>query len=104
MSNSTSRRLAAFALVAAGTLSGCADHPRCDRAACTGDAQINAKIEAQFAQDREIEPNAITVQTVDHKVYLYGEVASILEIDKAKSIASHVPGVTEVVSSVAVSK
>ena len=46
----------------------------------------------------------ISVQTVDYKVYLYGEVASILEINKAQSIASHVPGVTEVVSSVAVSK
>jgi osmotically-inducible protein OsmY len=44
------------------------------------------------------------VQTLDHKVYLYGEVASVLEIDKAKSIASHVPGVTGVVSSVAVTK
>lgn len=94
----------AYALTLAGVLCGCAGYPKCDGATCSGDAQINAKIQAQFAQDPEIEPNAITVQTLDHKVYLYGEVASVLEIDKAKSIANHVPGVTEVVSSVAVSK
>jgi osmotically-inducible protein OsmY len=104
MSNTATRCLVALAFSLTATLSGCAGYPKCDRAGCSGDAQINAKIEARFAQDQEIEPNAITVQTLDHKVYLYGEVASVLEIDKAKSIASHVPGVTGVVSSVAVTK
>jgi osmotically-inducible protein OsmY len=103
VSNTAFRFLVALVTFTA-TLSGCAGYPKCDRAGCSGDAQINAKIEAQFAQDGEIEPNAITVQTLDHKVYLYGEVASVLEIDKAKSIASHVPGVTEVVSSATVTE
>src|SRR5580698_10934135 len=92
----------AIALIAA--LSGCAGYSKCDSAACASDTQIKSQIERQFAQDPEIEPNAITVQTIDHKVYLYGEVASSLEIDKAKSLAKNVPGVTEVVSSVAVTK
>jgi osmotically-inducible protein OsmY len=104
MSTFIFRCIAAAVLILTGTLCGCAGYPKCDRAACYGDAQIKAEIEAKFAQDLEIEPNAITVQTLDHKVYLNGEVVSILEIDKAKSIASRVPGVTEVISSVAVSK
>ena len=102
MSNSTSRCLVAFALTLTGTLSGCADDPKCDRAACSGDARINAKIEAKFAQDPEIEPNAVTVQTVDRKVYLYGEVASVLELYKVNSVAGQVPGVTQVVNLVVV--
>jgi osmotically-inducible protein OsmY len=104
MTQFASRGLVTLALTLTGALSGCADYPKCDRAKCSGDAKINAKIEAKLAQDPEIEPNAITVQTIDHKVYLYGEVASSLEIDKAKSLAKNVPGVTEVVSSVAVTK
>jgi osmotically-inducible protein OsmY len=104
MSNIAARCLVPFALTLVGLLSGCADFSKCDRAACSGDAQIKAKVEAQLAQNLGIEPNAITVQTLDHKVFLYGEVPSVLEIDKAKSIASHVPGVTEVVSSVVVTR
>ena len=91
-----------FAFIPAITLSGCAAFPKCNRAACSGDGEINAKIEAKFAQDPEIEPNAVTVQTVDRKVYLYGEVASVLELYKVNSVAGQVPGVTQVVSLVVV--
>jgi osmotically-inducible protein OsmY len=104
MSQFPSRCLAALAFTSTTALCGCAGYPKCDAAGCSGDAKINSTIEARFAKDLEIEPNAITVQTLDHRVYLYGEVASVLEIDKAKSIAQSVPGVTEVVSAVVVSK
>ena len=104
MNKSASQCLIAFALTLTGALSGCATNRDCDRALCMSDAQINAKIEAQLAQDPEIVPNSITVQTRDRRVYLYGEVYSSLEIDKAKLLAKNVPGVTEVVSSLVVSK
>ena len=100
MSNPVSQYSTNLAIALIAALSGCAGFPKCHRAACSSDAQIEATIQQRLAQEAEIEPNAITVQTLDHKVYLYGEVASVLEADKAKSIASQVPGVSEVVSSV----
>jgi osmotically-inducible protein OsmY len=48
----------------------------------------------------ELEPNAITVQTLDRVVYLYGVVSSSLEIGTAESIARKVPNVKGVVNSV----
>jgi osmotically-inducible protein OsmY len=45
----------------------------------------------------------ITVQTLDHVVYLYGIVASGLEIGTAESIALQVPGVARVVNSIVIS-
>jgi osmotically-inducible protein OsmY len=103
MSKSTSRSLVAFALALSSAISGCASYQKCGFGGCPGDAQIRAKIEAQLAQHPEIEPNAITVQTLNHEAFLYGVVSSGIEISEAKSLASHVPGVTDVVSSVAVS-
>jgi osmotically-inducible protein OsmY len=43
------------------------------------------------------------VQTLDHVVYLYGVVASGLEIGTADSIASQAPGVAQVVNSIVIS-
>jgi osmotically-inducible protein OsmY len=103
MSKFTYRYLVAFAIALTGALAGCADFRRCGFDGCSGDAQITAKVEAQLARHSEIEPNAITVQTFDHKVYLYGLVASSIEIYDAESLASSVPGVSDVVSSVGVS-
>jgi osmotically-inducible protein OsmY len=98
--NPVFQRITTPAITLIAALSGCAGYPKCDRAACSNDAQIEATIQKRLAQEAEIEPNAITVQALDHKVYLYGEVASVLEADKAKSIARQVPGVSEVVSSI----
>jgi osmotically-inducible protein OsmY len=49
-----------------------------------------------------LEPNAITVQTVDRVVYLNGVVSSGLEIQAAESIAREVPGVARVLNSIVV--
>jgi osmotically-inducible protein OsmY len=103
MSIFSSRFLVVVAITLTIALSGCAAYNKCGFGGCPGDAQIRAKVEAQLAQHPEIEPNAITVQTANHKVYLYGLVSSSLEIDEAQSLASNVAGVTEVVSSVGVS-
>ncbi len=55
---------------------------------------------SQFREHPELEPNAITVQTLDHVVYLNGLVSSSLEIGTAGSIARQVPSVKGVVNSV----
>jgi hypothetical protein len=87
----------------ASILCGCAvfrTYTQCGLHGCPGDAQITAQIRAQFRERSDLEPNAITVQTLDHVVYLYGLVSSSLEIATAESIARQVPGVKGVVSSV----
>jgi osmotically-inducible protein OsmY len=98
-----SARVLALVLVFAGILSGCAvfeTHAKCGFHGCPGDAQITAEIVSQFREHSDLEPNAISVQTLDHVVYLYGLVSSSLEIATAESIARQVPGVKEVVNSV----
>jgi osmotically-inducible protein OsmY len=98
-------RLAGSVLVLTGLFSGCAAYKaydKCGLRGCAGDTNITSEIQTQFNQHLSLEPNAITVQPLDHTVYLYGLVSSSLEIDTAESIAREVPGVTGVVSSVAV--
>ena len=75
-------------------------YEKCGLRGCPGDAEITAEIQSEFEKRSDLEANAITVQTLDHVVYLYGLMSSSLEIDTAESIARKVPGVTRVVSSV----
>jgi osmotically-inducible protein OsmY len=94
-------------LVLAGALSGCAvyhTYEKCGFKGCPGDAQITAQIQSQINQRPELESAAITVQTLDHTVYLYGVVSSGLEISDAESIARSVPGVRQVINSMAISQ
>jgi osmotically-inducible protein OsmY len=90
-----------------GALSGCAmydTYQKCGVRGCPGDAQITAQIESQINQRGNLESTAITVQTLDHVVYLYGVVSSGLEISDTESIARSVPGVREVINSMAISQ
>ena len=96
----------AFVVVLTGVLSGCAayrTYEKCGVHGCADDPQITAAVLSQFNQHLDLEPQAITVQTLDHVVYLHGLVSSGLEIDTAESIARQVAGVRRVVSSIAVS-
>lgn len=93
----------ALVLILGSALCGCAicnTYEKCGFRGCPGDAKITADVVAQFHQRLDLEPNTITVQTMDHVVYLHGLVSSSLEIYTAESIARDVPGVTEVVSAV----
>ena len=93
----------ALVLTLTGAICGCAvykTYEKCGLRGCPGDAEITAEIQSEFEKRSDLEANAITVQTLDHVVYLYGLVSSSLEIDTAESIARKVPGVTRVVSSV----
>jgi osmotically-inducible protein OsmY len=88
------------------SLSGCAlydTYEKCGFRGCPADAKITADVVSQFRRCSSLEPNVITVQTLDHVVYLYGIVASGLEIGTAESIALQVPGVARVVNSIVIS-
>jgi osmotically-inducible protein OsmY len=90
-----------------GTLSGCAaydTYEKCGFHGCPGDAQITAEVRARLKQNSSLEIDAISVQTLDHVVYLSGVVSSGLEINNAGEIASGVPGVTQVVNTMAISQ
>jgi hypothetical protein len=92
-------------LVLADALSGCAlydTYEKCGFRGCPGDAKITADVVLQLNRCSFLEPNVISVQTMDHVVYLNGVVRSGLEIGTAESIAGQVPGVARVVNSIAV--
>jgi osmotically-inducible protein OsmY len=87
----------------AGALGGCATFGKCDSAACRDDAAITTNVQAQLNQYASLgAPNSIGVQTIDHVVYLNGQVDGGLEKRSAASEAEEVPGVTQVVNNIAV--
>jgi osmotically-inducible protein OsmY len=70
----------------------------------SSDAKITTNVRALFDRHSELGPsNSITVQTRARVVYLYGEVSTGLEREKAESLAEEIPGVKRVVSSIFVS-
>jgi osmotically-inducible protein OsmY len=91
----------AFATILIGTLPACAVYRKCGFAGCAGDAQITANVQAQFRRHPVLEPpNLLHVQTLDHVVYLTGQVDTELERSLAESVARDVVGVTRVVNSI----
>jgi osmotically-inducible protein OsmY len=90
-----------------GSLCGCAaydTYEKCGFHGCPGDAKITAEVRSRFREHSSLEIDAISVQTLDHVVYLSGVVSSGLEINDAESIAREVPGVSEVVNAMALSQ
>jgi hypothetical protein len=66
-------------LVLADALSGCAlyaTYEKCGFRGCPGDATITADIVVRLNRCSFIEPNVVSVQTMDHVVYLNGVVRS----------------------------
>jgi osmotically-inducible protein OsmY len=93
----------AAVLTLAGALGGCATFGKCDSAACSDDAAITEKAQAQLNQSADLgAPNSIRVQTIDHVVYLTGEVDVGLEKRSAASEVQQLAGVTKVVNNIAV--
>jgi osmotically-inducible protein OsmY len=94
-------RAGVSAVILAGSLSACAVYKKCGFAGCPGDADITANVKALFNQYPVLEPpNLIYVQTLDHVVYLTGQVNTDPERALAKSLALQVGGVTRVVNSI----
>ena len=83
----------AFATILIGTLPACAVYRKCGFAGCAGDAQIRRHPVLE-------PPNLLHVQTLDHVVYLTGQVDTELERSLAESVARDVVGVTRVVNSI----
>ena len=96
-------RMIGVALILSGTLSTWAAAHNPSSVSNADDGQINADVREAIAQHRDLgAPNQIYVQTRDHVVFLSGWVDSSLSADNAIDIAGTVPGVTRVVSTIAV--
>ena len=93
-----------FILLCTGTLSlqGCLSAPQCTSEECKSDAKITADVKAQLKEYRELAaPNSVYVQTRGGVVYLTGQVATDPQRHTAESVARQVPGVAQVVNSIA---
>jgi osmotically-inducible protein OsmY len=89
----------------AGGLAACADLEKCGIDGCLGDKQITANVNQLFSHHAELgAPGQLDGQTINHVVYLNGEVNAGLEKHIAESVAQQVPGVTTVVNSIVVSR
>jgi osmotically-inducible protein OsmY len=95
-------RLAAIAALL--SVAGCASLERCGIEGCPDDRRITAHVRVLFAQDPSLEaPNLVTVQTVDHVVYLKGLVDTPYQQQLAAYLASQAAGVTRVVNMIGLS-
>jgi osmotically-inducible protein OsmY len=87
-----------------GALSACAVYRKCGMPGCADDANITAGVQAQIDQHTALEaPNSVRVQTLDHVVYLSGQVDTDTERAMAESVAHQVAGVSRVVNSISLS-
>jgi len=94
----------ALALVLVAALAGCATYEKCGLHGCAGDADLSKAVQESIDQHAGLgAPNSIRVMTVDHVVYLEGQVDYGLEKSTAESVANQVPGVTKVVNNLYVS-
>ena len=91
-----------LAVALLGALNGCATFKKCGFSGCPGDAQITAEVQARIDNRPALSGDDISVQTLEHVVYLHGLVDTGMEQSIAEEIALSVPGVVRVVSSIAV--
>jgi osmotically-inducible protein OsmY len=105
VSNFRFSRALTFSLLLSSALSGCAAERKCGWGGCPGDARITADVQTRLSRHPDLEGvSSINVQTLDHVVYLSGEVSSGLMRETAEAIARKAPGVTRVEDSIAVIK
>jgi osmotically-inducible protein OsmY len=91
-----------FAPLLCGALCGCAVTQECKVESCADDAQITAKIQSMFDRRSEFRPpNFVYVKTVNHVVYLTGQVNTDLVRESAESIVREAAEGTRVVNSIA---
>jgi osmotically-inducible protein OsmY len=92
-------------LILPGLLPGCAAERKCEAGDCPDDAKITANVRAQINQHSDVGPtDSVQVRTLDHVVYLSGEVSQGLMKQTAEDVARHTPGVTKVVNDIAITK
>ena len=91
-------------LLTASALVGCASQQPCGDTNCSADAQITAAVRSTLESHSELgAPGQVSVQTVNHVVYLTGVVTTSLEEETAESLAAATPGVAKVVSTIGLS-
>jgi osmotically-inducible protein OsmY len=96
-------RLGGFAFAMPSALPGCATYDKCGFGGCAGDARITDEVQALFNQRPALQPpNEISIQTLDHVVYLTGLVDADREQRFAEEVAMGAPGLVRVVNSIAV--
>jgi hypothetical protein len=94
----------AITVILTGALPACAAYRKCGYSGCADDAKISAEFRTLLKQYPSLEaPNSVRVQTMDHVVYLNGQVNTDLERFTAESVAGSIPGVTRVVDSISLS-
>jgi hypothetical protein len=82
-------------------LAACAEERQCGFRGWSADATITANVQALIKQHDELgPPNPIYVQTLDHVVYLSGQVTEGNMKQTAEAPAQNSPGVTRVVNSI----
>lgn len=92
-----------LAVSLAGALSACATFEKCGLSGCPGDAQITTDVRALLDQHPGIgSPGAVSVQTLNGVVYLYGVVDTDLMREQAEEFALQAPHVKKVVNSIGV--
>lgn len=82
-------------------LAGCTTFEKCGFQGCSADRNISAKVKDVLRQYPALEaPNSVRVQTLNHVVYLYGQVNNEVERSTAQQAALSVDGVDRVVNSI----
>jgi osmotically-inducible protein OsmY len=94
---------AAALAVSMGALPACATFEKCGFSGCPGDAQTTAAVTVLLDQHPGVgAPGAVSVQTLNGVVYLYGVVDTDLMREEAERIALQAPHVKKVVNSIGV--
>jgi osmotically-inducible protein OsmY len=87
----------AVASTLAGVLAGCADFRQCGSQSCASDTKLAADVETKLNQMPELgPPGSIRVQTINHVVYLDGQVDGGLEKRNAEAVVRRISGVEQV--------
>src|SRR5271163_1671678 len=93
----------AIGFVLTAALPACAVYEKCGFSGCPGDAQITADVRALLDQHPgAAPPGAVSVQTLNQVVYLYGLVDTDLMREEVQEIAMRAPHVKKVVNSIGV--
>jgi osmotically-inducible protein OsmY len=93
----------ALVFAAAAVLPGCATDRECGLHGCPGDSDLRKSVQQDINQHAEFgAPDSIRVMTVNHVVYLNGQVDTDLEKWNAEFVAKQVPGVIQVVNDISV--
>jgi osmotically-inducible protein OsmY len=90
-----------WVVAALSGLSACATYQKCGLTGCPDDRQITTAVQGVIREYPELQGvNIVRVQTLNHVVYLYGQVDTEVERWTAQQAALSVKGVDRVVDSI----